>query len=66
MPAWDNARHSREGAIGTGFGLGFGLGLSWTKGSLTATGILAAPLLEGARVRFGGGIVQMRVDVKGW
>ena len=50
---WDNARRTREGAIGTG------LGFSWTKGRLTATGILAAPQLEGgagqARRRDGAG-----------
>lgn len=57
---WDNTRRAHEGAIGTG------LGLSWSKGRLTATGVLAAPFLEGGRVRLGNGLVQMRVDVKGW
>lgn len=56
---WDNARRARECAIGTG------LGLSWSKGRLTATGVLAAPFLEGGRVRLGDGLVQMRMDVKG-
>jgi hemolysin activation/secretion protein len=57
---WDNSRRTREGAMGAG------MGLSWTKGRLTATGILAAPLLEGGRVRLGDGMMQVRVDVKGW
>ncbi|KFI29425.1 hypothetical protein CDV50_10180 [Haematobacter massiliensis] len=38
---WYNARRTREGAIGTS------LGLRWSKGRLTAKGILVAPLLEG-------------------
>jgi hemolysin activation/secretion protein len=46
---------------------GTGIGLSWQSGRVTASGLIAVPLIDTAqKARIGAPVIQIRLDIKTW